>query len=65
MMNKLLKRYLSKKQSRSRSVMIGKRNADYNVNKSILGRKSFLPRYLPNCRKLNLTYLTNKKEILL
>lgn len=32
--------------------MIGRKNADYNVNKRILGKKGFLPSYLPTIGNL-------------
>jgi len=62
MMNKHLRRYLSRKQSRSRSEMIGRKNADYNANTRILGRRNLLPRYLPTIGNL---LNQQQKEILI
>ena len=61
-MNKRLKRYLLRKQARSRSEMIGRKNADYNANKRMLGKRSLLPRYLPTIGNL---LNQQQKEILL
>ena len=41
--------------------MIGKRNADYNVNKKILGRKSFLPRLTVRWSDTQLNLLNQQK----
>lgn len=42
--------------------MIGKKNADYNVNKSILGRKSFLPRLTVRWSDTQLNLLNQQKR---
>ena len=42
--------------------MIGRKNADYNANKRMLGKRSLLPRYLPTIGNL---LNQQQKEILL